>query len=238
MSGIDEAKWHWAEGMKFAQKGFELLFFLNGAASISILTFIGNTRTESKLLVWAIVCFAVGASLTIVLMVIAYLVQLSYGNASLNDSTIENSWAYAAKMHHAAYPLIVVCILSFLVGTILAADGLMHIQRTNASVGLCTIQQGQDSSIISLTRERDDTLFEIQLRQAEIDRMMASVKGSLGVGHEWLERKAALIEKMTQLQVKAYDLDLQIVEKGGQSIQVPNIQVPKRFTLIEPTAKP
>ena len=68
--------------------------------------------------------------------------------------------------------------------------------------------------------------------------MMASVKGSLGVGHEWLERKAALIEKMTQLQVKAYDLDLQIVEKGGQSIQVPNIQVPKRFTLIEPTAKP
>jgi len=233
MSGIDEAKWHWAEGMKFAQKGFELLFFLNGAASISILTFIGNTRTESKLLVWAIVCFAVGASLTIVLMTLAYFIQLSYGNASLNNSAVENTWAYAAKMHDAAYPLIAVCILSFVVGAILAADGLMRIQRTNASAGLCTIQQGQGSSLVSLTRERDDTLFEIQLRQAEIDQTMASVKGSVAKDHEWLEKKSELTEKMIQLQVKAHDLDLQIAEKGCQSIQVP-----KGLTLIEPTAKP
>jgi hypothetical protein len=233
MSGIEEAKWHWAEGMKFAQKGFELLFFLNGAASISVLTFIGNTRSESALLVWAIVCFAVGASLTIVLMTIAYLIQLSYGNASLNGSTNANQWAYAAKMHHAAYPLITLCILSFVVGTIFASVGLVHIQRTNSSDGQYTMQQRKSSNIAALRRERDDTLYEIQLRQAEIDRMMASAKGSLGVEPEWLKRKADLAEKITNLQVKAHDLDLQIDEKGGQSVQVP-----KGLTLIEPTAKP
>ena len=48
MNSADEAKWHWAEGMKFALEGFKLLFILNGAASISILTFIGKADSTTK----------------------------------------------------------------------------------------------------------------------------------------------------------------------------------------------
>ncbi len=36
----DETKWHWSEGMKYALEGIKTLFILNGAAAISILTFI------------------------------------------------------------------------------------------------------------------------------------------------------------------------------------------------------
>ena len=74
----------------------------------------------------------------------------------------------------------------------------------------CVVQQGQDSRIVVLQREKDDTLYEIQLRQTEIDQMMSNAKRGVGVSHEWLERKAALTEAITQLQVKAHDLDLQI----------------------------
>lgn len=48
MNAVDEAKCHWAEGMKFALEGVKLLSILNGAASVSLLTFIGNMRTGSK----------------------------------------------------------------------------------------------------------------------------------------------------------------------------------------------
>jgi len=47
MNSADEAKWHWAEGMKFALEGVKLLFILNGATSVSILTFIGNFKIGS-----------------------------------------------------------------------------------------------------------------------------------------------------------------------------------------------
>jgi hypothetical protein len=231
MSGIDEAKWHWAEGMKFAQKGIELMFFLNGAASISVLTFIGNTKSESAFLVWAIGCFSLGASLTVVLMIIAYLVQLSYGNASLDNGAITNTWSYAAKMHKAAYPLMAACVLCFVSGAILAAVGLLHVQRSGASEPKSTLQQGQTSCIEVLHREKDDTLYEIQLRQTEIDNMTANLKGSLGVSHEWIERKTNLTEKILQLRVKAHDLDLQLAEQDVQTIHVP-----KGLTLIDPAA--
>jgi hypothetical protein len=177
-------------------------------------------------------CFSLGASLTIVLMIIAYLVQLSYGNASLDNGAIANTWSYAAKMHKAAYPLMAACVLCFVSGAILAAVGLLHVQRSAIPEPTCTLSQGQASCIDALHREKDDTLYEIQLRQTEIDNMTANLKGSLGVSHEWIERKTNLTEKILQLQVKAHDLDLQIAEQGGQGIHVP-----KGLTLIDPVGK-
>lgn len=76
----------------------------------------------------------------------------------------------------------------------------------------CSVQEGQNatSAAAALKREKDDTLYEIQLRQDELDRMMATAKGAIGVSNEWLKRKSALTEKIIQLQVKVHDLDLQI----------------------------
>ena len=43
----DEAKWHWAEGMKYAIEAIKAQFILNGAAAVSTLTFIGNAKIQS-----------------------------------------------------------------------------------------------------------------------------------------------------------------------------------------------
>jgi hypothetical protein len=40
----EEAKWHWAEGMKFALEAIKMLFLINGAAAVAMLTFIGTQR--------------------------------------------------------------------------------------------------------------------------------------------------------------------------------------------------
>ncbi|MGD0737602.1 MAG: hypothetical protein ABR976_20920 [Terracidiphilus sp.] len=78
----------------------------------------------------------------------------------------------------------------------------------------CAIQQGQDSQIADLQRQKDDTLCEIQLRQAELDRITAAVnaRGAAGASREGLGRKAEadLTEKITQLRTKVHDLDFQM----------------------------
>ena len=131
MKSLDEAKWHWAEGMKFALEGVKLLFILNGAASVSILTFIGNMRAGSLQLVWAMLCFALGAGSTVPAMIFAYLTQLQYGNASQNQAEGMLLWREAGKRHYAAYAFMLLGLLCFVVGAILAAIGLVHIPNTN-----------------------------------------------------------------------------------------------------------
>jgi hypothetical protein len=131
VNSVDEAKWHWAEGMKFALEGVKLLFILNGAASVSILTFIGNMRVSSSQLIWALLSFSFGAATTVPAMVFAYLTQLQYGNASQDEIHGYLLWQKAGKRHYAAYAFILLGILCFLIGAIFAACGLMHIPSTN-----------------------------------------------------------------------------------------------------------
>jgi len=125
-----QANWHWAEGIKFALEGVKLLFVLNGAASISILTFIGNVRIGSGLLVGGMVSFAFGAASTIPAMILAYLTQLHYGNASLGDVSDMNTWRTAGKFHRWAYVFMGLGLLSFLTGVALAAFGLWNVPST------------------------------------------------------------------------------------------------------------
>ena len=126
MNPGDEAKWHWAEGMKFALEGVKSLFLLNGAASISILTFIGNMKVGSNQLIIALLCFTFGAVMTVPAMIFAYLTQLQYGNASQCDSNSECLWQIVGKRHYTAYLFILLGLLCFVIGAIFAACGLMH----------------------------------------------------------------------------------------------------------------
>jgi hypothetical protein len=123
---MDDAKWHWAEGMKFALEGVKLLFILNGAASVSILTFIGNMKVGSASLVWAMSAFAIGALTTVPAMVFAYLAQLYYGNASQDETCHVSIWNQAGSLHHCAYVFIGLGLLFFLTGVGFAAHGLLH----------------------------------------------------------------------------------------------------------------
>jgi hypothetical protein len=91
---------------------------------------------------------------------------------------------------------------------------LTILQGCQTTKPTCAIKQGQDSRIADLQRQKDYTLCEIQLRQAELDRITAAVnaRGAVGRGHEGLGRKAEtdLTDKITQLKATVHDLDFQI----------------------------
>jgi hypothetical protein len=116
-----DAKWHWAEGMKFALEGIKLLFALNGASAVAILTFIGNVKSNSNWLIWAMVFFACGTASAVVSMMIAYVTELQYGNSS---------WKWARVCHDYSYCFVGLGLLFFVVGMIFAAIGLSHCQYT------------------------------------------------------------------------------------------------------------
>jgi hypothetical protein len=100
---------------------------------------------------------------------------------------------------------------------LLLAIGIPALQGCDSAAVPC-VQQPSASQVATLQRQKDDTVYEMQLRQNELDQMMARVKGAIGVSNQWLQRKSELTEKITQLQVKGHDLDLQIAaaSKTGQ----------------------
>ncbi len=119
----DTAKWHWAEGLKFALEGVKLLFILNGASAVAMLTFTGNSKVNSHQLVYSMVFFALGAASTVVIMVMAYVTQLHYGNAvQLSNTATSRS---AGRFHRYTYITSLFGILFFLMGVVLAACGLL-----------------------------------------------------------------------------------------------------------------
>ena len=83
------------------------------------------------------------------------------------------------------------------------------------------VTQGQNPAgqLATLQREKNDTLYELQLRQNEVDKMMASADapGVVGVSTQWQVRKRELDEKITQLKIKAHDIDLQIAALTNSS---------------------
>ncbi len=82
----DDQRFHWAEGMKHASEGIRSFFYLNGAASIAALTFIGHTGTVTPNLIWAMVLFASGALAASFSHAFACLTQLQYGNEAIEES--------------------------------------------------------------------------------------------------------------------------------------------------------
>lgn len=123
----DEAKWHWAEGMKYAIEAIKAQFILNGAAAVSTLTFIGNAKIQSAYLIYAMICFAIGALMASLTHWMAYFTQLHYGNAfqyQTSDAVHQDKWAVALRWHYAAYSCALAGSLLFVAGIYCAAVGL------------------------------------------------------------------------------------------------------------------
>ncbi|MGC1429370.1 MAG: hypothetical protein WA822_12330 [Albidovulum sp.] len=114
----DHVKFHWGEGLKYVTEGIKAFFLLNGAATISMLTFLGNARNGDDKLVYSMACFAIGALMGSVAFMFAYLTQLEYGN----DHQVE-AW----RFHRATYGSVVVGILLFLVGVGFASCALLKV---------------------------------------------------------------------------------------------------------------
>ena len=126
----NQSKWHWGEGIKYALEAIKILFLLNGASAISVLTFVGNTKNYSCLLVFSLVFFALGAATGVPTMMCAYFTQLFYGNAEQSGAgTQAASEAYrtAIKFHGATYWCAGFGILLFLLGVGFSAWGLLSL---------------------------------------------------------------------------------------------------------------
>ena len=81
-------EWHWEQAIKYAVESIKTSLLLNGAAAIALMTF-ANTRKFSGALHTPLVLFAVGAMLSAIAFVTAYLCELAYGNAErpgINDA--------------------------------------------------------------------------------------------------------------------------------------------------------
>jgi phosphoglycerol transferase MdoB-like AlkP superfamily enzyme len=118
----DEAKFHWSEGIKLATEAIKMIFLLNGAATISVITFIGNLKQRSETLVFAMQLFAIGAALAPVALVLGYLTQLSYGNAEHATDPMAN-WKVAGWIHYSVYVAVFLAWVLFLTGARYTAIG-------------------------------------------------------------------------------------------------------------------
>lgn len=90
--------------------------------------------------------------------------------------------------------------------------GCMISCNLNNPAKSATEQQSSEQKLADLNRQKDDVLYEIQIRQDEINEMETSAKkpGVIGVSHEWLVRRDQLREEIINLKVKAHDLDQRI----------------------------
>ena len=80
---------------------------------------------------------------------------------------------------------------------LLLAVMIPSLQGCDDSARPCVQQsQSSESQLIALQRQKDDILYEMQLRQDELDQMMIRAKGAIGVSNQWLERKSELTEKI------------------------------------------
>ncbi len=111
--------------MKFAVEGMKLLFLLNGAATISVLTFIGNNKLKSLPLIISMGCFAVGAAVVIPALFFAYLTQLHYGIAIRTETAHSSKWAEGVRFHYGVYWAVAIGLLFSLVGVTFAGYGLL-----------------------------------------------------------------------------------------------------------------
>ena len=53
MTPEERSHFHWSEGLKYVSEGVIALFLLNGAATVSVLTFIGNENLGDDRLVYS-----------------------------------------------------------------------------------------------------------------------------------------------------------------------------------------
>ena len=120
-----QPEFHWGEGMKYALEGIKILFILNGAAAVSILTFVGNRESGTDELIYSMVLFSGGAATGPIALFFAYLTQLKYGNAEMSARNRGYSWAVG--FHWVTYVVVFTGIALFLLGVACAGFGLKQV---------------------------------------------------------------------------------------------------------------
>ena len=118
----EETIFHLAEGIKLAIEAIKMLFFLNGAATISVITFIGNLKQMSEDLIFAMQLFAIGAAMSPVALVLGYMSQLYFGTVQPAFDPKQNLLV-ARLVHYSIYCAMIGSWGLFLAGARYAAIG-------------------------------------------------------------------------------------------------------------------
>jgi hypothetical protein len=118
----EAAKFHLGEGIKLATEAIKMIFFLNGAATISVITFIGNLKQRSEPLIFALQLFALGAALAPVALVLGYLSQLYFGKGPEVFDPGQR-WIAAGLVHYSVFITMFAAWALFLAGARYAAIG-------------------------------------------------------------------------------------------------------------------
>jgi hypothetical protein len=115
--------------MKHVVEGIKSVFLLNGATSISMLTFMGNTKIATGQLIIGLLSFSLGALSGPIAFFFAYLTQLQYGNAARSGG----SWGTASKFHNATYATVAIGMILFIVGIAFASFALWSVLPLKAA---------------------------------------------------------------------------------------------------------
>lgn len=95
------------------------MLLVNGAASISTLTFMGNLKIHpTSALLFSMLLFATGAMFSAMIFAFAYFTQLSYGNANIRLAHKRHSWTYVVVIFSVAF---------FIAGIVFAAAGFNNL---------------------------------------------------------------------------------------------------------------
>jgi hypothetical protein len=120
----DDAKWHWGEGNKYVIEAAKAILLVNGAASISTLTFIGNIKLHpTNTLIFSMLLFAIAAMTSAMIFAFAYFAQLNYGNSNVK---------WAQRWHTWTYGVVLFSLALFVAGIALAANGFLHLPYANS----------------------------------------------------------------------------------------------------------
>ena len=85
---------------------------------------IGNTKANSSQLLAAMLFFALGAAMSPLAFLFAYLTQLNYGNAVSNGADKR----FAVRFHKITYLFVGLGLLLFVLGIVIAVLGLANFQ--------------------------------------------------------------------------------------------------------------
>ncbi|NSZ57788.1 hypothetical protein FY145_07055 [Agrobacterium tumefaciens] len=115
-----------------AAQGLKSLFLLNGGACVALLTFVGSASTSQNLkpefvplvesATKSLICFAVGAGLTVLAMTCAYLTNQAYSSALIDPS--KTDWSEGTRANLGTVVIALAALVSFFVGITMIALSL------------------------------------------------------------------------------------------------------------------
>lgn len=136
---IDESRWHWAEGNRYAAEAIKTLLTLNGGAAVALLAFLKGSDLAP--VGGALATFATGALFAALAFGGAYFTQLAYGSG--HRST-------ARRLHLCVFVMFGLAAVAFLVGIWLAWGAITDYRHQAEPIAASPVEPANRASLNTL----------------------------------------------------------------------------------------